>query len=416
MLLGFLFLCHLPLRADVMPLEVRIEQGKSGILEISKDRNFSHIQSSLKINHQDLYRAEFKENGIYYMRFRSEGKITWTEAFLVVIKGSDRKEIPCLSWAKTPGRYRLSIRNGRGQKQWCETSDQVAFLKNLKTPVIIRLMGVDTKSKTAELPELSLKWARDMSLPEMGNHRPIDTAHGNYEEDSDQTEEEPYDSEYMNEPIDLKAISPSETQVKELPPLLRKSNVSLWMRLISEQFSIHNKDTFDAPTTIGLGTGGEGHLFIRPDLMLSGKIDTHGTHTAFEKDADLAPGADQKRLRSHLSLGLDLLNIENRDQLHSVYIGPAIGLFQLPLVHDNQIVTDLGMKVSLHLYTLGFNFDMILMKSGSFEVSSLYHLNEIAAHLQPIAGIYFCETTQKAGSVNSRFSEVGLNLGLSLEF
>jgi hypothetical protein len=302
--------------------------------------------------------------------------------------------------------------------RWFETSELGARLHKVGAPWLIRVRGLTTQGRYVPVTDLRFRWATvggartEKVLP-----KTPDVALDVTAPDDDQVVYEPEDKDLLSGPDEgFIGSFVGRGSSPDLPPVQRKHEAYVWLRYLREDFSIDKKDRFEAEPSSGLGSGGGGQYFLAPNLSLSGTIDTHATRTDYEAGGAQAPNTEQKRIRFHVALGLDLLNTHVRTTDWSLMLGPAFGMVQMPLQENDQKFTDYGLHLASQHYPSRVAFTLLFLKSGSREIHSHWIAPWTVWSVQPFLGLYLYNTRQSAGAVTGLFQESGLRIGLARDF
>jgi hypothetical protein len=409
-----------PLHAAVFPVQIGSLGQESGTLDVAKDKDFQEILVSIRLGGRAEYLINFPETGVYYIRVRQQQGVVWQEAMLALLNHSREDQIARLQWTPVPEalRYRLWLSRDSSRPRWFESTELAVLLHKIGTPWLIRLRGITAQGELLPVPDISLRWVPALlHAPEAAPPKAPDMVLDLNAPDDDQVVYEPEDKDLLSGPEEgpMTAFI-SRTSPVDLPPLVRKHEVFVWLRYLREQFSIDKKDRFEAEPSSGLGTGAGGQYFLAPNLAVSGAIDTHATRTDYEAGGAQAPNTEQKRIRFHLALGLDILNTHFRTTDWSLMLGPAAGLVQMPLQQNDQKFTDYGLHFASQYYPYRIAFTVLLLKSGSRELHARWIAPWTIWSMQPFLGSYLYNTRHSAGAVTGRFHESGLRFGLERDF
>jgi hypothetical protein len=354
------------------------------------------------------------------MRVRQQEKILGQEAVLVLLEASQNDQLAQLDWSPEPQvkRYRLWVSRNTMRTRWFETSEVSARLHKIGAPWLIRVRGMTHQGRYVPVTDLRFRWATlGVAGPEKVVPKTPDVALDVTAPDDDQVVYEPEDKDLLSGPDDgIISSFIGRSSPSDLPPVQRKNEAYVWLRYLREDFSIDKKDRFEAEPSSGLGSGGGGQYFLAPNFSLSGAIDTHATRTDYEAGGAQAPNTEQKRIRFHVALGLDLLNTHVRTTDWSLMLGPALGLVQMPLQENDQKFTDYGLHLATQHYPSRLGFTVLFLKSGSREIHSRWIAPLTIWSMQPFLGLYLYNTRQSAGAVTGRFQESGLRFGLARDF
>jgi hypothetical protein len=419
-LLGGLSFALYPLHAEVFPLRLGALGQQPGTLEIARDQSFQNMLVTLKLGEKDEYLVNFPDTAVYYMRVKQQEKILGQEGILVLLDASRIDQLAQLEWSPEPQvtRYRLWVSRNTMRTRWFETSEVSARLHKIGAPWLIRVRGMTNQGRYVPVKDLRFRWA---TLGVAGSEKVVpktpDVALDLTAPDDDQVVYEPEDKDLLSGPDDgiISSII-GRSSPSDLPPVQRKHEAYVWLRYLREEFSIDKKDRFEAEPSSGLGSGGGGQYFLAPNLAVSGAIDTHATRTDYEAGGAQAPNTEQKRIRFHVALGLDLLNTHVRTTDWSLMLGPALGLVQMPLQQNDQKFTDYGLHFASQHYPSRLGFTVLFLKSGSREIHSRWIAPLTIWSMQPFLGLYLYNTRQSAGAVTGRFQESGLRFGLARDF
>ncbi|WP_141733617.1 hypothetical protein [Oligoflexus tunisiensis] len=425
-------LCHLlmillglgsalvPLQAEVFPLDMGRVGHQVGTLDVARDAGFQNILVSFKLGDKQEYLVNFPETAVYYVRVRQQGTVVWQEAIVALLANSDATRRPRLDWISVPQavRYRLWLGRYPLRTRWFETQGLAAHLTKVGAPWLIRLRGITAHGELVPVPELRFQWVpatwgRPAPVTPKEPEIFIDLS----APDDDQVVYEPDDKDLLSGPDEGPMSSfVARSMPSNLPPLVRKHEVLVWFRYLREEFSIDKKDRFEAEPSSGLGTGAAGRYYLAPNLLLSGAIDTHATLTDYEAGGTQAPNTEQKRIRLHVALGLDLLNTHIRTTDWSLNLGPVAGLVQMPLQQNEQKFTDYGLHIAGHYHPSRVGLSILFLKSGSREIDSSWIAPWTIWSMQPFLGAYLYNTRHSAGVVTGHFEESGLRFGLERDF
>lgn len=409
-----------PLHAEVFPLQMGALGRQPGTLEIAADQNFQTMLVTLKLGDKDEYLVNFPATAVYYVRVRQQEKILWQEAVLALLDASQDERLAQLDWSPEPQvkRYRLWVSRNTLRTRWFETTDVSARLHKIGAPWLIRVRGMTSQGRYVPVKDLRFRWAAlGLFKPEKVVPKTPDVALDVTAPDDDQVVYEPEDKDLLSGPEEgLLSSFAGRSSAPDLPPLQRKHEAYVWLRYLREEFSIDKKDRFEAEPSSGLGSGGGGQYFLAPNVAVSGMIDTHATITDYEAGGAQAPNTQQKRIRFHLALGLDLLNTHVRTTDWSLMLGPVAGMVQMPLQENDQKFTDYGISIASQHYPSRLGFTVLFLKSGSREIHSRWIAPWTFWSMQPFFGLYLYNTRQSAGAVTGRFQESGLRFGLARDF
>ncbi len=423
-LIIFMFLGLAPtLSAVELPLDLGSLGTGPGQLDIARDSSFETSIVTIPLDGRRQYRVTFDETAVYYVRILRQGKVIWREAIFVLVKPSDPAKMPRLEWvtADSNSRVRIWLSRDTSKTLRAETRSRAVRLDRIGAPWLIRLRSLDEAGATTALKSLQFRWVsyplspargQALSRAEPAREMILDPS----APDDDQVGYEPDDAELLagdEGPMDLFL---ARIQPRELGPLERRHVLKGWIRLLRESFSIDKKDRFAADPSQGLGNGLAAQYFLAPNLSFSGAVDLHATQTIYEEGGSEPPALEQKRIRAHLGLGLDLLNTNNRWTEWSFNLGPVLSLIQIPLQEDDQKFTDGGLKLSLHSYEFRASLNFLLLKSSSRELDLQQSLPWTVWSIRPFFSLYRYDTRQSAGSVTGVFKESGLRLGIEREF
>jgi hypothetical protein len=409
-----------PLHAAVFPLQIGSLGQQAGTLEVGRDKDFQNILVSIKLDGREDYLVNFPETGVYYIRVSQAQGVVWQEAVLALLNSTQDDRIARLQWTAVgqAQRYRLWLSRDSGRPHWFETSELAVLLHKVGTPWLLRLRGITAGGQVLPVHDINLRWVSAAGrAPEATPPQAPDMVLDLNAADDDQVVYEPEDKDLLSGPDDGPMMAfIARTSPVDLPPLMRKNEVYVWLRYLREQFSIDKKDRFEAEPSTGLGTGAGGQYFLAPNLAVSGAIDTHATRTDYEAGGAQAPNTEQKRIRFHLALGLDILNTHIRTTDWSLMLGPAAGLVQMPLQQNDQKFTDYGLHFATQHYPSRLAFTFLFLKSGSREIHARWIAPWTIWSMQPFLGSYLYNTRHSAGAVTGRFHESGLRVGLERDF
>ncbi|HET9237774.1 MAG TPA: hypothetical protein VFO10_11015 [Oligoflexus sp.] len=419
LLMGLSFgLC--PAYAEVFPLRMGVLGQQPGTLEMARDPNFQSVLVTLKLGEKSEYLVNFPDTAVYYVRVRQQEKILWQEAVLALLDGTQDQQLARLDWSPVPQvkRYRLWVSRHTVRTRWLETDELGARLHKIGAPWLIRVRGLTNQGRYVPVTDLRFRWEA-LGIAGAAKEQPKvpDVALDVTAPDDDQVVYEPEDKDLLSGPEDgLMASWVGRSSAPDLPPLQRKHEAYVWLRYLREDFSIDKKDRFEAEPSTGLGSGGGGQYFLAPNFSISGTLDTHATRTDYEAGGAQAPNTEQKRIRFHVALGLDLLNTHVRTTDWSLMLGPVAGLVQMPLQQNDQKFTDYGIHLASQHYPSRLAFALLFLKSGSREIHGRWIAPLTVWSMQPFLGLYLYNTRQSAGAVTGRFQESGLRFGLARDF
>lgn len=407
------------LRAEVFSLDMGRFGQRPGTMEVALDANFENILVTIDLGDKQKYLINFPETAVYFVRVRQQQNVLWQEAILALLENHPADRLPRLDWPAVPEavRYRLWLCRDSLRTRWLETMDRATHLNKIGAPWLIRLRGITAQGELLPVPQLRFQW---MSAYQNVSPLVEETAGVTLDldaPDDDQVVYEPEDKDFLSgadeSPMDafIARVTP-----RNLPPLKRQHEVFVWLRYLREEFSIDKKDRFAAEPSVGFGTGAGGQYFLAPNLSLTGAIDTHATITNYEAGGAQAPDTEQKRVRLHVALGLDVLNTHMRTTDWSLSLGPVAGLVQMPLQQNDQKFTDYGIKIEGHHYRSRMALSILFLKSGSREIDGRWIMPWTAWSINPFLGSYLYDTRQSAGAVTGLFHESGLRVGLERDF
>jgi hypothetical protein len=184
-------------------------------------------------------------------------------------------------------------------------------------------------------------------------------------------------------------------------------------------------DSFDSPNASIVGGGVEAFYQSELGFYTSFIFDSHGTETNYGSATGKPPGKIQKRYDASLTLGVDVLNIDTRDEQQFFGIGFTYFQRQLPLDRDDQTVRAIGVQVAYGYFFQEWEFRarLGLDQRGSRNVfgGAAYKLTESIA----VEGGLYTKRTVVLGKehsdargedFNARFNETGLTGGLRYSF
>jgi hypothetical protein len=409
-----------PAQAEVFPLTMGALGQQPGTLEIAWDQSFQKMLVTVNLGEKKEYLVNFPETAIYYVRVRQQDKILWQEAVLAVLGASQKDHVAQLEWAPLPQliRYRLWVSRSALRTRWFETSELGVRLHKIGAPWLIRVRGMTVQGRYIPVSDMRFRWA-PVGLAKSKNLKPkapeltLDLA----APDDDQVVYEPEYKDLLSGPAEGPMSSfASRSSAPDVAPVKRQHEAYVWLRYLREDFSIDKKDRFDAEPSSGLGTGGGGQYFLAPNLSVSGAVDTHATRTNYEAGGAQTPNTEQKRIRFHVALGLDLLNTHVRTTDWSLMLGPVAGLVQMPLQENEQKFSDYGIHFAGQHYPHRVAFSFLFLKSGSREIHGRWIAPWTMWSMHPFLGLYLYNTRQSAGAVTGRFQESGLRMGLARDF
>ncbi|MCX6130148.1 MAG: hypothetical protein NTX25_13915 [Proteobacteria bacterium] len=306
-----------------------------------------------------------------------------------------------------------------GENRLLETSDVRAYIGRLATPSLIRWRVQSDDGRDRPLQTIAWRWVapsqKIQSQAQPQNMSKLPTIDLQAPEQDQSLYEPEYAGLLAGEENSHKFWSSKEEKLS-LAPLHRPHRVFAWFRYLRESFNIDKQDRFAASPSQGLGTGLAAQYYILSQLSVSGSLETHATQTEYETGGTSEPAQVQKRVRSHLALGLDLLNTNSREPNWAFNLGPVGSFLQLPLVSDNQRVLDYGIKASLQVFQPALNLDLLILKSGSRETSLVGILPWPVFSLRPFLGFYRFDTRQSSGAFTGLYLETGLRLGIERDF
>jgi hypothetical protein len=409
-----------PLQAEVFPLDMGRLGHQEGTLEVARDAGFQNMLVSISLGDKREYLINFPETAVYFARVRRQDSIVWQEAILALLANADASRMPRLNWSRVPQavRYRLWLVRYPLRTRWFETQDLAAHLTKVGAPWLIRLRGITAMGELVPVPELRFQWvSTNLKTPAPAAPKEPEVFIDLNAPDNDQVVYEPEDTDLLSGPDE----GPMSTFVarsmpSDLPPIVRKHEVTVWLRYLREEFSIDKKDRFEAEPSSGLGTGASGLYYLAPNVVLSGAIDTHATVTDYEAGGAQAPNTEQKRIRFHVALGLDVMNTHIRSTDWSLNIGPVAGLVQMPLQQNEQKFTDYGLHFAGRYHPVRLGLSVLFLKSGSREIHSSWITPWTIWSMQPFFGAYLYNTRHSAGAVTGHFEESGLRFGLEYDF
>ncbi len=413
------------LQAAVFSLDIGSLGLVSGLLEVAEDQAFQTIQVSVELGGSHEYLINLPKTAVYYVRVRSADRILWQEAMFAIVEQSQDTVMPRLEWNPIPGAqtYRLWLSRPGVKARWIDTPNRMVNLSRLGAPWLIRLRAIAGPGARKNVQAVSFRMvvalrSSELPKPRTGGSEVATKFFDPAARDDDQAVYEPEDKDLLegaDGPMDFIFTSrASET----LSPLLRRHQLQGWFRYLKESFQIDKLDRFAAAPSQGLGTGAAGLYYLQPQLALSGAVETHATHTLYDEGGAGAPATDQKRIRLHVALGLDLLNTNVRYADWSLYVGPVVNLLQLPLAKDEQKVVDFGLKIDLHSLSTHSHVSLLLLKSSSREwnLDGALPWSLTSWSIRPFLGLYHFDTRQSSGAVSGSFRESGLRLGIAREF
>lgn len=209
------------------------------------------------------------------------------------------------------------------------------------------------------------------------------------------------------------------------PALLRRPFLQFNGKYAKESFTVVRDDSFDSPNTSIVGGGIEAFYQSELGFYTSFVFDSHGTETSYGSSSVKPPSKTQKRYDASLTLGVDVLNIDTRDEQQFLGIGLTYHQRQLPLDRDDQTVRAIGLQVAYGYFFEEWEFRarLGLDQRGSRNVfgATAYKLTENFA----IECGLFTKRTVVVGKdrsdvrgedVNARFNETGLTGGLRYSF
>jgi hypothetical protein len=408
------------LQADVFPLRLGALGQEPGALDIAHDADFQKILVTITLGSKQEYLVNFPETAVYYVRVRQQQRTVWQEAVLALLEQSSAERLARLDWpaAAEAVRYRIWLDRDTMRTRWFESADLAVRLQKIGAPWLIRLRGITAQGHLIPIPHLSFAWVpMGVSEQEAPEPKAPDMNLDLSAPDDDQVVYEPDDRDLLSGPDEGPMSSfIGRSSAPDRAPVPRKHEVFVWLRYLREEFGIDKKDRFEAEPSSGFGTGAGGQYFLAPNLSVSGAIDTHATRTDYEAGGAQAPNTEQKRIRFHVALGLDLLNTHVQTTDWSLMLGPVAGLVQMPLQQNDQKFTDYGLHFASQHYPTRMALAVFFLKSGSREIHGRWIAPWTAWSMQPFLGIYLYNTRQSAGAVTGRFQESGLRFGLARDF